>query len=356
LNTVPVLLLAGATDPVDEQRLHDSGANGVLEKPFEPSHVISRVKELLGLKTTPPAAPTRLVTSPETRPARPPAAGRPAGAAPPIERPEASPPAPAPATVVPPAEPPVPAPAPTKPGSGIFRTVVAAAADSASAAGTAPSPAGQTAPPAPADDVPAAPGDARDWFAGYEPGPTADERALLAEELGVSGPRFHAPGDERRSTAPAELSSSAADVFESLLAAEQGNQAPVVLRAAVPELTPESLDHLAARIVERLPLDALRDELLRGVAHALTETVAREVRDSVATETRAAVAEAVQAAVDGTIPDTVRTAVGEAVAAAVPQAVLDAVRGEGGRQVNEIVHDTAERLVREEIARIRARQ
>ena len=38
------------TDPVDEQRLHDSGANGVLEKPFEPSHVISRVKELLGIR------------------------------------------------------------------------------------------------------------------------------------------------------------------------------------------------------------------------------------------------------------------------------------------------------------------
>ena len=56
LSAVPVLLLAGVTDPVDEQRLHDSGANGVLEKPFEPSHVISRVKELLGLKS-PPAAP-----------------------------------------------------------------------------------------------------------------------------------------------------------------------------------------------------------------------------------------------------------------------------------------------------------
>ena len=56
LSAVPVLLLAGVTDPVDEQRLHDSGANGVLEKPFEPNHVISRVKELLGLKGAPPTA------------------------------------------------------------------------------------------------------------------------------------------------------------------------------------------------------------------------------------------------------------------------------------------------------------
>ncbi|MEZ5284395.1 MAG: response regulator [Vicinamibacterales bacterium] len=50
LRTVPVLLLAGATDPVDEQRLHDSGRMASPEKPFEPSHVISRVKELLGMK------------------------------------------------------------------------------------------------------------------------------------------------------------------------------------------------------------------------------------------------------------------------------------------------------------------
>src|SRR6185436_16852774 len=67
LSTVPVLLLAGVADPVDEQRLHDSGANGVLEKPFEPSHVISRVKELLGLKGAAPAAPGRLVTAPDVK-------------------------------------------------------------------------------------------------------------------------------------------------------------------------------------------------------------------------------------------------------------------------------------------------
>ena len=67
LRAVPVLLLAGITDPVDEQRLHDSGANGVLEKPFEPSHVISRVKELLGIRGA-STQPTRLVTSPDQKP------------------------------------------------------------------------------------------------------------------------------------------------------------------------------------------------------------------------------------------------------------------------------------------------
>ncbi|MCC7126386.1 MAG: response regulator, partial [Acidobacteria bacterium] len=87
LSAVPVLLLTGVTELVDEQRLHDSGANGVLEKPFEPSHVISRVKELLGMKGAPPVASTRLVTSVEPRvPARP-ATPAPPDAAPPPARP-----------------------------------------------------------------------------------------------------------------------------------------------------------------------------------------------------------------------------------------------------------------------------
>lgn len=45
---IPVLLLAGAFEPVDEQRAEQVGCNGVLVKPFEPQHVISRVRELLG--------------------------------------------------------------------------------------------------------------------------------------------------------------------------------------------------------------------------------------------------------------------------------------------------------------------
>jgi CheY-like chemotaxis protein len=63
---VPVLLLSGAFESIDEAQLLASGANGVIEKPVEPTVVIRRVKELLGL-TTRDAAPAagRLVT-PET--------------------------------------------------------------------------------------------------------------------------------------------------------------------------------------------------------------------------------------------------------------------------------------------------
>src|SRR5688500_5736237 len=44
---IPVVLLAGAFEPVDEGRARSVGCDGVLVKPFEPQIVISRVKELL---------------------------------------------------------------------------------------------------------------------------------------------------------------------------------------------------------------------------------------------------------------------------------------------------------------------
>jgi CheY-like chemotaxis protein len=47
---VPVLLLAGAFDNLDEAQVREAGAAGVLVKPFEPAVVIKRVKELLGMK------------------------------------------------------------------------------------------------------------------------------------------------------------------------------------------------------------------------------------------------------------------------------------------------------------------
>jgi CheY-like chemotaxis protein len=45
---IPVLLLTGAFEPVDQARASRVGCDGVLAKPFEPQMVIGRVKELLG--------------------------------------------------------------------------------------------------------------------------------------------------------------------------------------------------------------------------------------------------------------------------------------------------------------------
>jgi len=47
LRDIPVLLLAGAFEPVDEWRVRASGCDGILVKPFEPQQLVGRVKELL---------------------------------------------------------------------------------------------------------------------------------------------------------------------------------------------------------------------------------------------------------------------------------------------------------------------
>lgn len=57
---IPVLLLAGAFERVDEARAEQVKCDGVLVKPFEPRHVVARVRELIAgarqaAKSVPPA-------------------------------------------------------------------------------------------------------------------------------------------------------------------------------------------------------------------------------------------------------------------------------------------------------------
>jgi CheY-like chemotaxis protein len=84
LEHIPVLLLAGAFEPVDQARAEQVRCDGVLIKPFEPRQVIERVRELLdGMKGSPAQAtadvlrPERLSPRPEPQlisvPAAPPA-------------------------------------------------------------------------------------------------------------------------------------------------------------------------------------------------------------------------------------------------------------------------------------------
>lgn len=47
LKHIPVLLLTGAFEPIDEAKARATGCDGVLVKPFEPEKLIARVKELL---------------------------------------------------------------------------------------------------------------------------------------------------------------------------------------------------------------------------------------------------------------------------------------------------------------------
>jgi CheY-like chemotaxis protein len=75
---IPVLLLTGAFEPVDEARARAVGCDGVLVKPFEPQMVINRVKDLLAgrrpdsLWSTPPG-PTGPVVTPHAAGTTPPA-------------------------------------------------------------------------------------------------------------------------------------------------------------------------------------------------------------------------------------------------------------------------------------------
>jgi CheY-like chemotaxis protein len=55
LQHIPVVLLTGAFEPVDEARAKSVGCDGVLVKPFEPQIVISRVKDLLAGQRPPGA-------------------------------------------------------------------------------------------------------------------------------------------------------------------------------------------------------------------------------------------------------------------------------------------------------------
>jgi CheY-like chemotaxis protein len=56
LSSLPVLLLAGAFDHIDEEHIRTVGADGVLTKPFEPAALIGQVKHLLLVGRPDPAA------------------------------------------------------------------------------------------------------------------------------------------------------------------------------------------------------------------------------------------------------------------------------------------------------------
>lgn len=57
LGSVPILLLIGAFEPLDEQKARDCGADATISKPFESQQLIDKVKELLEMGKSRAAAP-----------------------------------------------------------------------------------------------------------------------------------------------------------------------------------------------------------------------------------------------------------------------------------------------------------
>lgn len=57
LNSVPILLLIGAFEPLDEEKARDCGADASISKPFESQQLIDRVKEMLAVGKSRKSAP-----------------------------------------------------------------------------------------------------------------------------------------------------------------------------------------------------------------------------------------------------------------------------------------------------------
>jgi CheY-like chemotaxis protein len=268
---IPVLLLTGAFEPVDEVRARAVGCDGVLVKPFEPQMVISRVRDLLAGHRTTDLTPKSITPPPVTfmPDERPQAAGtmsQTPGAS--LEdyfdRLDA---ALASKTVPPPPQyaelTPIPFPSPAR---------------------TAPTPAPVMRPPEPMPPPPAAlPRPVAPQIKAVEATTITDPSPVL--DLGNWDPGAPdepepAPRPSVRPTpVPPEVvpeavaqAPSLQDAFAALLAAEQ-NQ-PI----ASPRINPDSnelIEEVARRVIARLGNDTMRAAVLDAAERLVREEIAR---------------------------------------------------------------------------------
>ena len=249
---IPVVLLTGAFEPVDDERAREVGCDAVLVKPFEPTAVLNRVRELLGLPASADAAapaPTGEAAAPDAADGRSGDAAEAPVAADGRSGDAAEAPVAAPAAAVPDAS-------PADPDSA-----GPAAADASPAVPDATVPAQDVSPAVPDPEPPAAHDE--------EPGDAP------AEEAGGAAPPVPAvPAVE----APAPPSLAAA--FAALLAAEQGDldraraAYPWPRRAAPPD-EDDLVERVAERVVERLS-DDVTGELVSEVVARVAERLVRD--------------------------------------------------------------------------------
>ena len=286
---VPVLLLTGAFEPIDEERARETGCDGVLVKPFEPRQLIKTVKELLAGARSPelwpadmprlepgsprPAAPPAPVAAPT--PVVPPA---PVASTTPVEPPP--PPVYAPPAYVPPVDPPAEdVPAPYHPPTPVTATpaddLVAddgaillsvpyeaeADPDLADALARLEFVAVPEKPklPEPPEhhllEAPAVPA---------EPRPSSVEWDLSAPPTAAGGAR----------PIPGAVNQSLANVFSALLAAERQNPGARASIAASPALSEAAVEEVVQKVVRRMT-----DELVRKI---VLETAERLIREEIA--------------------------------------------------------------------------
>jgi len=246
---IPVLLLTGAFEPVDEARAQAAHCDGVLAKPFEPQHLIARVKELLGG----PAGH---------------AGEAPSGA-------EQAAPAPAPPVEAASAQPPVEAAlADLEFGRSAKPAAPASLDDYFDRLDAAFATLAET-PPSPAEEMPIS-------DLGLEPrwGPGGLGAALDVAALdgGAKAPSAGGAEAAHLETPAASAGVPISEMFGALLAAERGGPAPPASQLPEVTLSPGSLsldalvEQVYQRVVERLTDRAVRDvvsEIVSGVAERL---------------------------------------------------------------------------------------
>jgi len=258
LSHIPVVLLTGAFEPVDQTRANAVGCDGVLAKPFEPQLVIGRVKELLG---RPGRSPMSLDAN-----LAPPIAAADAWAAPLIDQPFHAP--------LDPAQPAGAA------GDAYFDRLDAAFANLSGSPPSSPAPAKLAA------------DDAVDWF-GSKPGPPADLPLSYASpqpafespaprkepapprSQPVAGPPGPAPA---REPGPRPTLPPLADAFAALLAAEQSTPASAgapMWPAAVPVITDDLVEQITRRVLDRLS-DRVVRETVSDIVSEIAERLVRE--------------------------------------------------------------------------------
>jgi CheY-like chemotaxis protein len=286
LSHIPVLLLAGAFEPVDEARAQQVGASGVLVKPFEPQQVISRVRDLIDASPGAMSAPA---------PVAPPSVAPPAPVAPALSsQPQPAPvPAPAPAAAV---ESPRHEAPPAVEHHELPRTAERHVP-------RAPEP---VTPPVPTGDV-----QLDDYFgrldaafAKLEGEAERPRRAPSVEEHdtrgvptlnGLLGSSGHQDAEVAVDDSPSERN-LVADMFAALFALEQGDAAPHVQPAppsaapsrtagAALQVSPELVDEVTRRVIERLAPDAASDlvtQIVSEVAERLVREEIARIKSSVA--------------------------------------------------------------------------
>jgi CheY-like chemotaxis protein len=293
---IPVLLLTGAFEPIDEARARAVGCDGVLVKPFEPQMVINRVKDLLAGRrstaawsgTSQPAQSAR-ETAPASIPDAPrgpsAATGVPAGsledyfdrldaAFASIEGPAAPQASPVSHTPPPVTRPPV-VPDPPRPARHVPAPVGSPVPEGI--AQWDPDLTGDPGKPAPIEPPPIQLDPTRGFVPSQATAPVAEVAAVQP---------VPPPGDARSKapvTPPSESAPTAAvavaatlptlaEAFAALLSAEQGRS---LSAAAAVQPTDELVEDIVQRVILRMSDRAVRDTVTDVAERLVREEIAR---------------------------------------------------------------------------------